>query len=347
MSRNALAVVSSFLFAALAALLVIIPVPYVAWRPGQTIDVLGATDKSPVIDVSGLPTYPTSGRLLMTTVLTTSVDASLSLPEAIFVYLDPSADAMPREVIYPPGKSSDQVESEAVASMDTSRSNATVAALRAGGVKVTELPRVQSVVLSGPSAEKLQPGDLITAVDGTAVTNRDEVVAQISKHAVGDAVVFSVLRDGKELAVSVITGASNTDSRQPVVGINVDVGFRFDPIVAFNIDAGVTGPSAGLVFALGIYDRITDGALIGEHTVAGTGTIDPNGRVGKIGGIREKIKGAERAGAEYFLVPEGNCDDIGTPDGHLTLVKVPTLKDAISALQLINEGNTAEVPTCG
>ena len=164
MSRNALAVVSSLLFAALAALLVLLPVPYVAWRPGQTIDVLGATDKGAVIDVSGLPTYETSGRLLMTTVSTTSVDASLSLPEAIFVYLDPTSDAMPREVIYPPGKSSDQVESEAVAMMDSSRNNATVAALRAGGVKVTELPRVKSVVLSGPSAEKLQPGDLITAV---------------------------------------------------------------------------------------------------------------------------------------------------------------------------------------
>ena len=103
--------------------------------------VLGATDKGAVIDVSGLPTYETSGRLLMTTVSTTSVDASLSLPEAIFVYLDPTSDAMPREVIYPPGKSSDQVESEAVAMMDSSRNNATVAALRAGGVKVTELPR--------------------------------------------------------------------------------------------------------------------------------------------------------------------------------------------------------------
>ncbi len=347
MSRNALAVVSSLLFAALAALLVLLPVPYVAWRPGQTIDVLGTTDKGPVIDVSGLPTYETTGRLLMTTVSTTSVDATLSLPEAIFVYLDPTSDAMPREVIYPPGKSSDQVESEAVAMMDSSRGNATVAALRAGGVKVTELPRVQSVVLSGPSAEKLQPGDLITAVDGEPVANRNEVIDQILVHNVGDPVVFSVLRDGKELAVSVITGASNTDSSQPVVGINVDIGFRFDPIVAFNIDAGVTGPSAGLVFALGVYDRITEGPLIDDRTVAGTGTIDASGKVGRIGAVREKIRGAERDGAEVFLVPEDNCADIGELDTALTLVKVPTLKDAISALQLIDEGNTAEVPTCG
>ncbi|MBK7821350.1 MAG: PDZ domain-containing protein [Tessaracoccus sp.] len=347
MSRNALAIVSSLLFAALAALLVLLPVPYVAWRPGQTIDVLGATDKGPVIDVTGLPTYETNGRLLMTTVSTTSVDATLSLPEAIFVYLDPTSDAMPREVIYPPGKSSGQVESEAVAMMDSSRNNATVAALRAGGVKVTELPLVQSVVLSGPSADKLQPGDLITAVDGQPVTKIEEIGAQISTHAVGDPVVFSVLRDGKQLRVSVSTVSSNTRSSQPVVGINLEVGFRFDPIVAFNIDAGVTGPSAGLIFALGLYDRITEGALTQDRVVAGTGTINPTGVVGRIGAIREKIRGAERDGAQVFLAPEGNCADIGEIDADLTIVKVSTLKDAISALQLINEGNLAEVPTCG
>lgn len=347
MSRNALAIVSSLLFAALAAALVLIPAPYVAWRPGQTLDVLASTDRGPVIDVTGLQTFDAVGSLLMTTVSTTRVDSTLSLPEAIYVFLDPSSDAMPREVIYPPGKTNEQVQSEAVASMDTSRNNATVAALRADGVKVTELPRVASVTMSGPSADKLQPGDLITAVDTLPVASRDEVTAQISTHDVGDAIVFTVLRDGSELTVSVTSDASATDPRQPIVGISVDTGYRFDPTVTFNVDASVTGPSAGLVFALGIYDHITDGQLVAGRVVAGTGTMDPNGRVGRIGGIREKIKGAERDGATVFLVPEGNCADIGDLNTPLTLVSVATLKDAISALQLINEGNTAEVPVCG
>jgi len=346
-SRNALAIVSSLLFAALAAALVLIPAPYVAWRPGQTLDVLAATDSGPVIDVTGLQSFEASGSLLMTTVSATRVDSSLSLPEAIYVFLDPSSDAMPREVIYPPGKTTEQVQSEAVASMDTSRSNATVAALRADGIKVTELPRVASVTMSGPSAEKLQPGDLITAVDTIPVTSRDEVAAQISTHEVGDAIVFDVLREGSELTVSVTSDASPTDAKLPIVGISIDTGYQYDPVVTFNVDSSVTGPSAGLVFALGIYDRITDGQLISDRVVAGTGTMDPNGRVGNIGGIREKIKGAERDGATVFLVPEGNCDDVGDLDTPLTLVSVATLKDAISALQLINESNTAEVPVCG
>lgn len=347
MSRNAVVGVSSLLFAALAALLVALPVPYVAWSPGRTINVLGETDNGPIIEVTGLPTFDTEGRLLMTTVATTSVDSSLSLPEAIFAHLRADSDAMPREVIYPPGKSTDQVQSEAVAMMDTSRSNATVAALRADGVPVTELPRVQSVVLAGPSADKLQPGDLISAIDTKPVTTRDEVLTQVESHAVGDAIVFQVWREDQELTVSVTAAASNTDSRRPVVGISLDTGFRYAPSVTFGVDQSVTGPSAGLIFALGIYDRITDGELVAGGTVAGTGTIDPNGRVGRIGGVREKINGAQRDGATLFLIPEGNCSDIGDLDPSIPLVKVGTLKDAISALQLINEGTTAEVPTCG
>lgn len=347
-SRNAVAIVSSLLFVALAALLVVIPVPYVAWRPGQTIDVLATSDDgAPVIEVSGLPTFETVGQLLMTTVSSTRVDSTLSLPEALFVSLANDSDAMPREVIYPPGKSSSQVQSEAVAMMDKSRINSTVAALRAAGVAVTELPRVESVVLSGPSADRLIPGDLITAVDDIEMKTREDVIAQVATHAVGDVVVFTVLRDGQETTVSVTTSASNTDARRPVVGISLDTGFLYAPQVQFGVDQSVTGPSAGLVFALGLYDRITEGSLIADGVVAGTGEIDPSGRVIRIGAIREKIKGAERDGATVFLVPEDNCADVGNLDTDVQLVRVGTLKDAIAAIQLNNEGNTSEVPTCG
>lgn len=347
MSRNAVAIASSVLFVALAALLVIIPVPYVAWRPGQTYDVLGTTESGPVINVSGLPTYDTSGELLMTTVSATRVDASLSLPEAVFVYLANNSDAMPRDVIYPPGKSSTQVESEAVAMMDKSRSNATVAALRAAGVAVTELPRVEGVVLGGPSDGLLDPGDLILAVDDIEMATVEDVSARINTHAAGDLIVFTVLRAGQEEKVSVTSSASNEDATKPVVGISLDTGFQYAPTVTFGIDQSVTGPSAGLVFALGVYDRITETDLLGDRVVAGTGEIDPTGRVIKIGGIREKIAGAERDGADVFLVPEANCTDVGDLRSSALLVSIGTLKDAIAALQLINEGNTAEVPTCG
>lgn len=342
-----MAVVSSLLFAILAVTLVLVPVPYVARRPGQTIDVLMVDKSAPVIDVTDAPTFPTNGKLLMTTVSTTRVDATLSLPEAIFVYLGGDSDAMPRDVIYPPGKSSEQVESEAVAMMDTSRTDATVAALRAAAIPVTETPRVDSVSLAGPSADLLRPGDLILTVDGHQVSTSKDVGAALAVHVAGEQVVFKVQREGKEVSVPIVLEVSQTNPGSVIAGIGVGTGYRYTPRVTFGVDPSVTGPSAGLVFALGIYDKVTDGDLIGGQVVAGTGTIDPNGKVGAIGGIREKIKGAERDKATVFLVPEGNCADIGALDTRVRLVKVGTLKDAISALKLINEDNSAEVPTCG
>lgn len=347
MSRNAMAIVSSLMFAILAASLVLLPVPYVARRPGQTIDVLASTDKGPVIDITDVPTFETTGKLLMTTVSTTRVDATLSLPEAIFVHLGDDTEAMPREVIYPPGKSAEQVEDDAVRSMGDSRLDATVAALRAASVQVEDLPRVAAISLSGPSADKLQPDDLILTVNDQPVSSRNAVRDIVDLHAVGDTVVLSVLREGAETSVAIVLGQSSTEPRRPVLGVELVPGYRFTPRVTFGVDQAVTGSSAGLIFALGIYDRITDGDLVGGNVIAGTGTIDPEGVVGPIGGVREKVKGAERDGATIFLLPERNCSDLEGVDTPLTLVSVSTLRDAISALQHIFEGNTAEVPTCG
>ncbi len=346
MSRNAVAIVSCFLFVAIALLLYFIPVPYVAWRPGQTIDVLASGESGSAITISGVTTFDTKGKLLMTTVSATRVDSRLSLPEAIVVYLAEDSDAIPREVVYQPGLSTDQVQGKAVAMMDTSRVNATVAALRAAGIAVTEMPRVDGVV-SGPSSGILHPGDLILSVDGKAVSTSEEVVELVAARKVGDAVEFVVERGDEKLTLKVTTAADNSDPRKPFVGIQLGTGYSYAPTVNYGIDQGVTGPSAGLIFALGIFDKITDGQLLGDRVVAGTGTIDPNGAVGPIGGVREKIKGAERAGATIFLVPEANCDDIGDLKTDVQLVKVATLKDAIAALQRINEGKTAEEATCG
>ncbi|NHB85925.1 PDZ domain-containing protein [Tessaracoccus sp. HDW20] len=341
-----MAIVSSLLFALLAVSLVVVPVPYVARRPGQTIDVLGAAEGAPVIEVTDAPTFETSGRLLMTTVSTTRFDASLSLPEAIFVHFGGDSDAMPRDVIYPPGKTSEQVESDAVAMMDSSRNDATVAALRAAVIPVTDMPRVELVSLSGPAADILQPGDLIESLDGQAVATVKDIDAILALHLPGDEVVYDVLRDGKQMSAAITLKASETDPSRVSDGIAIGTGYRFTPRVTFGVDPAVTGPSAGLIFALGIYDKITDGDLVGGEVVAGTGTIDPR-EGGRHRRRPREDQGAERDKATVFLVPDRNCADIGDLDTSVKLVKVATLKDAISALQLINEGNTSEVPTCG
>lgn len=347
MTRNAVAIVSSILFVVLALFLVILPVPYVTWRPGQTLDVLGTHDQRPVITVSGLPVYDTSGELRLTTVSTSKSDTSVSLPEAVFAYFAEGSDAMPREAVYQPGQSPEEVRQQSMQQMQESRDNAMVAALRAAGVAVTEVPMVTGVVSSGPAAGMLEPGDLIISVNGKEVSSTADVTDQIAVLKVGEPAAFEVRRDGKQTQVALTTVASTQGEHRAVVGISVGTGYRYQPTLEYSLDPEIVGPSAGLIFALGIYDTITEGPLTGGSVVAGTGTIDPTGKVGSIGGIRQKIAAADKAGVDTFLVPANNCDDVIGVESGARLVKVATLNDAIAALQLINEGNVSEVPVCG
>ncbi len=346
-SRNVVAIVSSLLFVVLALLLIVVPVPFVTWRPGNTVNVLGSNGDGPLLEVEGIQNYPTeASQLLMTTVSTTRVESRVSLPEALLAHLRPQADALPREALYPAGLTEEEVRETAVAAMDTSRTNATVAALRAAPQSVTEMPQVSSVTLSGPANDRLQPGDLIESVDGEQMETAEQVRQIVAGHEAGDPVVFTVLRDDVTESISVTV--EEDPQGRPSVGINVSAGYRYAPDVVYRVDSSVVGPSAGLVFSLAIYDKITEGSLVGDEIVAGTGTMDPDGNVGAVGGVRQKLAGSERDGAGVFLLPQANCSDVDDLSTDMRLVPVSTLKDAISALQLIDESTSfAEVPTCG
>lgn len=325
--------VSAALFVSMAAALALVPVNFVTWAPGRTVDLLASQDGKPVIQVSGAKTYPVTGQLRMTTVSVTKVDSKLSLPEALAAYWLPQRDVLPRDQIYPKGKSAEEVRATEVAMMDGSKASAMVAALRAAGQSVVEMPQVQSVVVSGPSYQKLHPGDLIQRVDQTDVQTTDDVDRIVRRHKVGAPVVFSVLREGKAKDVTVTTTASNDDKSLPVVGIKQTTGYRYTPSVSYGVDQNIVGPSAGLVFSLAIYDQLTPGDLVGGRAVAGTGGIRPDGSVTAIGGIQEKIAGASRAGASIFLVPAENCVDTAGVRTSMTLIKVHALSDAITALE--------------
>ena len=307
----------------------------------------GLVDGNPTIQVGGAATYPTEGKLLMTTVSVTRVDSRLGLPEAVMAYLLPARDALPREAIYPPGRSADDVKAAEVAMMDTSKDNAVVAALRSADVPVTELPMVAGVVLTGPSNGQLAPGDLIEKVDSVAVQSIEDVRRAIRKHQVGDTVSSDVLRAGKALKVTITSISSSQDRRVPAVGIDLATGYRYAPTISYRIDPGVVGPSAGLMFALAIYDELTPGGLTLGKSIAGTGEIQPTGEVARIGAIQEKIAAASSAGADAFLVPAGNCNDLSGLQTHLELIKVNTLSDAIGAIATLGTPDgTAKVPRC-
>ena len=221
--------------------------------------------------------------------------------------------------------------------METAQDDAVVAALRADGQTVIERPAVYSVTIGGPAHQRLLPGDLVISVDGVPTLDGEGRTRRASSaHQVGETVIFTVIRAKQQQRVKVITAESTTQSDAPVVGITLGTGYDYAPDISFDLGQQIGGPSAGLVFALAIYDKITEEPLLGGRHVAGTGTITPTGEVGPIGGIQEKIAGAEKAGATEFLVPAGNCADLDGLRTDVRLIRVSTLRDAIAALQTLN-----------
>jgi PDZ domain-containing protein len=341
------AFVSALLFVGLALGLVVVPVPFVSWSPGGARDTLGTIDNEPIINVRGIDTYPTSGRLDMTILSTTPADARLSLPQALLAYWLPSRDALPREVIYDPAKSVEQVSDEDAELMETAQDDSVVAALRAASKYVRERPAVYSVTVGGPAHQKLLPGDLVKSVDGVATDTDKAVREKIQQRQVGDTVVFTVIRAKQERRVKVVTAESTTQSDAPVVGITLGTGYEYRPEISFDFGQKIGGPSAGLVFALAIYDKITDGPLLAGRHVAATGTITPEGQVGPIGAIQQKVAGAERAGATDFLVPADNCADLAGLRTDLNLIRVGTLDEAIAALEALDTPDAnGTLPRC-
>ena len=346
------AAVAALLFVTLAAVIAMVPVPFVAWSPGSTYNLLGqvadeAGEQVDAIEIDGAEIHPIDGEVRMATVAVTRPDSSLTLPEALLSYWMPSREVLPRDAVYRPGANAGELQDDSIRLMDDSQSTAVVAALRAAGVAVDELPMVEWVSAAGPAHDQLLPGDLILAVDNQPVDRRDDVVEAISAHQIGEAVKFDLIRDREQLSKTITTRASSTEPSTPVVGAGWTTGFRFEPQVTFRVDPAIGGPSAGLPFAVAIYSLLTTDDLLGGRVVAATGTLDASGRVGQIGAVQEKIAAAVRDGASVFLLPSANCGDAEVAHEGLQLVPVDNLGDALAALEALKDPAQAKtVPRC-
>jgi len=345
MSRRALTLlVSAFLVLALGIVGAIARVPYVVLSPGPTENTLGDVDKKPMIEISGRPTYPTTGSLRLVTVAYQGGPATkIDLLTALRGWIDPTVAVVPEETIFAPDRSPEEVEEENTVEMTNSQDSATAAALTELKIPYTTVISVASTEKDKPAAGKLQKGDEITAVDGKAVVKVEAVGEAVRAHKPGESVTFGVIRGGKELDVTVQT--TGTQGRT-VVGVAMQPTYKFPIDVDITV-GDVGGPSAGLMFSLGIVDKLTPGPLTGGKQIAGTGTITPVGEVGPIGGIAQKMVGARDAGATVFLTPAANCAEAvqAAPDG-LRLVKAETLHTTVRALDALRAGK-GEVPSCG
>jgi PDZ domain-containing protein len=294
----------------------------------------------------------------MTTVQVTGANYQPSLVSVVVGWLRSDVLVVPHSSIYPPNQTEQQAEQENAEEFASSQDSAKTAALTELGYPVGTELIVSSVVAGSPAEGKLHAGDVIKAVDGAAVQQPTDVAKLVTKHKPGQQVVFSVV-GAKDAAAAdkakkqpgpakdvALTTAKASDDKRAIVGIQAGVEHTFP----FTIDiklADVSGPSAGLMFSLGIVDKLTPGNLNGGKFVAGTGTIDDSGNVGPIGGISMKMITARDQGARFFLTPKDNCATAAgsTPSG-LRLVKVNNINDAIGALNKISHGDTASLPKC-
>jgi PDZ domain-containing protein len=227
--------------------------------------------------------------------------------------------------------------------MVDSQQEAIAVALKAVGADVKSHIVVGQVTKDSPNQSLLKAGDRIDTIDGQPVANTEAVRTAIGKHKPGEKVRLGLVRDGKPVTVE-----AATKENQGRTTIGVFLGLTFDFPYKVTIDAGdVGGPSAGTMFALGLYDTLTPGALTGGQKIAGTGTIDYTGAVGPIGGIRQKLVGARDGGAKWFLAPADNCSEVvgHVPDG-LKVVRIATFDEAKSSVESIASGKGASLPTC-
>lgn len=328
-----------------ALVLAQLTLPYAIMTPGPIMNTLGeAGEGTPLIAVDGAATYPTEGELNFTTVRVGGGPGNeTSIVDYVSARFSPEATILPVDEVFPRGASRTQIREENQAEMVGSQEEAAAVALRALGYAVRETVSIVEVDEASAFLGALQPEDVVTGVDGVATDGADAIRAEVAKVPAGGDISVTVIRDG---VTQTVEGRTIDAGGRSVLGIYLRR--EFDSDVEVTITAGdVGGPSAGTMFALGIYDVLTEGPLTGGRDISGTGTINADGDVGMIGGIVQKVIGAKDGGSRYFLAPQDNCAELEgrIPDG-IEVFSIATFTDALAAVEGIAADATGELARC-
>jgi Lon-like protease len=336
MRRRGVTVILGALITALLAIGVMAaPMPYVVLKPGPTVNTLGSDNGKEVIQVTRTPTSTSRGQLRLTTV---GVQNHVELVWAIRGWFSDEQAVVPRDVVYPPNQTEKQVEEQNQQEFQSSQTSAETVALRELGYPVETF--VAEVAPNGASYGKVEKGDVITTVDGAAVTSPGKLTELVQAKPAGTTLTLGYTRAGKAGTVQV---TSQSDNGTPRIGLHIDKRQPHPFEVKIALEE-IGGPSAGLMFTLGIIDKIKPEDLTGGKIIAGTGTIDDEGRVGPIGGIPQKLVGAKDAGAQVFLVPIANCAEaLRNAVPGLPLAEVATVDDALTAVRTFTTGGTPKL----
>ncbi len=320
------------------------PLPYVTYRPGPSVDILGERDGKEIIEVSGAKVHRDDGELRLTTIYVDQPQEDVTLDELMRAWLDPSEAVYPYDSVYAPDETDESSDTQSAVQMVSSQDAAVATALTELGYDVEPEIEVLYVDEDLPAAGRLEVRDIVLAVGGAEISSTQDVVDAVDRAPEGRPITFDVRRDGRELTVGVTPEIVDGDKQ---IGVQLGPGFTFPFDVSVDIGDNIGGPSAGLMLSLAIYDTLTPGSLTGGAVVAGSGTIDAEGRTGAIGGVQQKIAGAQDAGAELFMVAADNCPNtVDLDPGDMRLVRVETMHDAVEAITTWAEDNDAALPTC-
>ena len=302
-------------------------IPYFAITPGPAPDVLR------LIDISGVRTKPVTGHLLLTTVSLHEVRVA----EAIRGWFDSNYEIVSRSAIIPSGETVQDAEQRTTLQMDESQEHAAAAALALLGYEVKITPigaRVAELVPGAPATKVLHRGDLIVGADAAQIRKSEELKAIISRHKVGDEITLKIVRGSDRITLKTKTAGNPEDPTKPIIGVLLDNVPSVKLPLAVDIESlGIGGPSAGLMYALGIVDLLDSSDLTHGRTIAGTGAITIDGTVQPVGGIRQKVGAARSAGAQLFVAPLVELRDACSRAGDLPVIGVEHLKDAVAALR--------------
>lgn len=299
-------------------------IPYLALEAGPSEDAAKLTK------ISG-QTYPSKGSFHITTALIRYPDGLL-IPDALKIAVDPKKDLIRRELVYPSDATRKETDKKHADQMEESQNSAAIAALKELGYATEAGAEVRSITKGSKALDILRVGDVIVGVQGSPVKAVSDLTPLIRAHPIGARLTVSLLRDGSEIQATVETIESPEDKGQPVLGITVSQ-YRNMPF-SIDIEADqIGGPSAGLVFALSVYDLLEPTDLTGGRIIAGTGTIDPTGRVGSVGAVTQKIRAAQKIHAKVFIVPKKDLAEARkAANGGIEVIGVSTLRQAIDLL---------------
>jgi Lon-like protease len=319
------------LLAALVAAAFFLPLPmFFGFLPGPVRDV------EDLVNVRGRATYSSQGSLYLTTV---SLDPKVTVVDWIVASIDPTKSIVSRDEVTG-GESLSESQQRQEQEMENSKRDAQVVALGALGLAFPtgDGALVSGVVPSGPAEGILRQGDVIVDVGGQSTETLCDVSREIGERHPGESVVLTVERDGERESETVSAGTHPEIPGRAYLGIGMASDYEFTPPFDVEFETGrIAGPSAGMMFSLALYDRLTPDDLTNGNDVAGTGTITCDGTVGPIGGIEQKVAGAEQQGAEVFLAPAANAEQARSAADEIKVVPVETFQDALDYLEGLDD----------